>query len=86
MIILDRIAAAENLAATQNEIDREIGAVAAAYDAPPDSVRRVYRERGAMDDLRVTITHRKVLDFLVERASVEEVRGTAEPIDKKKPS
>lgn len=85
-IILDRISREENLAATQNEIDREIGAVAAAYDVPPDSVRRVYRERGMMDDLRTNITHRKVLDFLVERASVEEVRGTAEPIDNEKPS
>ena len=85
-VILGRIAGAENLDATQGEIDREINAVAAAYKVPPDFVTRDYRKRGVMDDLRVTITNRKVLDFLVDRARVEEVSGAAEPIDKEKPS
>ena len=86
VIILDRIARAENLTATQNEIDREINAAAAAYNVPPDSVAKAYRERGMMEELQVSIVNAKVLDLLVERARVEEVSGSAEPIDKEKPS
>lgn len=86
MIILGRIAREENLGATRGEVEREINAAAAMYNVPPDSVREAYGERGMMDELRVSVTNGKVLDLLVERARVEEVSGTEEPIDKEKPS
>ena len=85
-IILGRIAREENLGATRGEVEREINAAAAAYNVPPDSLLRTYGEREIMDELRVSVTNAKVLDLLVERARVEEISGSAEPIDKEKPS
>ncbi len=85
-IILGRIAGKENLGATRDEVEREINAAAAMYNVPPDSLLRTYGKREITDELRVSVTNAKVLDLLVERARVEEISGSAEPIDKEKPS
>lgn len=81
-VILDRIAKAENISAEETEVSSEIERIAASYGVEPDAVFKAYSEKGMMDNLRDGITSRKVLDFIVDKALVEEVSWSPHPIDK----
>ena len=79
-LVLEAVAAAENLTATEEEYEEEIKVMGEAYQMEPDKVKELLGESGVkqvMDDLAV----RKAVDFVVENA--KEAKPAAKKSTKK---
>jgi trigger factor len=70
-LVIRRIAQAEGLSVTEEEVDQEIRSIAQAMNIPPARARDSFREEGRLDNLRATLLARKVVDFLVDQAIIE---------------
>ncbi len=68
-LLLDRIADAENIEVSDEEIDREIRAVAEQSKQSPEAVRARLTQDGALDRIRNRIRNDKALDFLYEKSA-----------------
>jgi trigger factor len=70
-LIIRRIAQAEGLSIADEDIDREIEAVALANNIPLARAKETFGEEERRDDLRASLLSRKVVDFLVGQAIME---------------
>jgi len=68
-IILEKIAEAEKVEVSDQELDGEIEAVAAQSKQPLDAVRARLAKDGALDRIRQRMRHDKTLDVLYARSS-----------------
>jgi trigger factor len=66
-LILDRIADKEKIEVTDEELEKEIAAVAEQTKQPVESVRARLTKDGALDRIRNRIRSEKTLDFLYRR-------------------
>ena len=69
-LLLEKIAAAEGIAASDEEVDRRVEAVARASGEQAGPVRERYRQDWARAALRSRIASEKTLDFLLREADV----------------
>ena len=79
-LVLEAVAAAENLTASEEEYEEEIKVMGEAYQMEPDKVKELLGENGVkqvMEDLAV----RKAVDFVVENA--KEAKPAAKKSTKK---
>ena len=67
-LLLDRIASAENIAASDEELSAEIGRMAAGSRQTPEALRARLTKEGRLDNLRGAIRSEKVVDFLLSHA------------------
>ena len=67
-LLLDRIASAENLTASDEELSAEIERMAASSRQTPDALRARLTKEGRLDSLRGAIRSEKVVDFLLSHA------------------
>ncbi len=70
MLVLDRIAETQGLAATDDEIDARVEEIAAANDTTPAKVYASLQKSGRLDSIEREITERKVFDFLKEQSEI----------------
>lgn len=68
-VLLNKLAAAENLEPTPAEVEAELDAAAAELRQSTDSVRARLTENGALDRIQSRIRHEKALNFLVDSAT-----------------
>ena len=68
-IILEKIAEAEKVEVSDQELDGEIEAVAAQSKQPLDAVRARLAKDGALDRIRQRMRHDKTLDLLYRRSA-----------------
>jgi trigger factor len=80
-ILLERIADAENIEPTDEEIGREIEAIAEGTRQSVEQVRAALTKQGGERSIADRLRHRKALDLLIEtaRVSEEEWREDAPP-------
>jgi len=78
LMVLDAIAAAENLTATPAEIDARVAEMAQALRVPADAFRKHLEDSGMLDGVEQSILHRKATDLLVAGAEIEETLLPAE--------
>jgi trigger factor len=71
--ILERIAEAEEIDATDADFDEEIALIALQSDESPRRVRAKLEKRGVMDVLQNQIIERKVVDLVRSHATFEDV-------------
>ena len=71
--LLAALAEAENLEATDADVDERLDAMAAGRGMPPAELRKVAHEQGWHEAIRSELVDQKALDLLVDRADVEEV-------------
>ena len=69
-MLLEKIAAAEGITASDEEVDRRVEAVARASGEQAGPVRERYRQDWARAALRSRIASEKTLDFLLREADV----------------
>jgi len=69
------VAKAEDLVATDEELELEVAQAAAQMGQKPKQVRRELERRGAMQAIRSDIVRAKALRFLVEHAKVVDEEG-----------
>jgi trigger factor len=63
-LLLDRVAEKENISVTDEEIDREVAALAEQSKQTPENIRARLTRDGALDRIRNRIRNEKTLDFL----------------------
>ena len=71
-LLLERIAEAENIETTDEEINREIEVIAASSSQTPEQVRAALTKQGGERSIADRLRQRKTLDLLVENARVSE--------------
>ncbi|MBQ7037014.1 MAG: trigger factor [Clostridia bacterium] len=76
-LILEKIAAIENIKATDEEIDEELQKMADAYKMDLDKIKKIMGEN--LDGIAADLTTNKTLAFLVENAEVKKPRKKAAP-------
>ncbi len=74
--LLQAIAKAEGIAATDGDVDDRIRAIAEADGRPTSLIRSFFEEQDQIDSLRSSILERKVADWVVEAGTVEEVEAS----------
>src|SRR5919107_1193104 len=72
-LVLDAIAAAENITADEEEVMHEIGHLAEDSERNPEDIAGVMRANGTYSMLEEEISRQKALDFLVENATPVEM-------------
>lgn len=70
MLVLDRIAETQDLAATDDEIDARVEEIATANDTTPAKVYASLQKAGRLESIEREITERKVFDFLKEQSEI----------------
>jgi trigger factor len=66
-LLLDKIADAEHIEVSDEEIDREVQALASQTKQSPDAVRARLTREGALDRIRNRLRNDKALDYLYRR-------------------
>ena len=70
MLLVEKIAAAEGITASEEEVDARVEALARASGAQAASVREQYGQDWARETMRSQLVSEKTLDFLLEHADV----------------
>lgn len=75
--ILDRIAEAEKIEASDEDVDREISQLAERSGVAQDVIRARLTKEGSLDSIREQVRNRKALDLVIASADtrIEEVAG-----------
>ena len=71
--LLEAVAKAESIEATDEDIDQRLGEMAEARRMPPEQLRKIAHDQGWYEAMRSEFVDQKALDLLIERAEVEEV-------------
>jgi trigger factor len=80
-MLLERVAEAENIEVTQDEIDAEIESVAEASRQSVEQVRAALTKQGGERSIADRLRNRKALDFLVQHAQVRDEEWREEPAE-----
>jgi trigger factor len=72
LIAIDRVAEAQNLRATEDEVDARVHELAAATGRTPAQARGELQKNDRLDAVAREITERKVLEFLKSQSEVED--------------
>ncbi|WP_199618426.1 trigger factor [Paenibacillus alkalitolerans] len=67
-LVLESIAKAEGLEATDEELEKELQEMSETYRRPVDELRRILESNGRLDDIRNELSTKKAVDFLVEHS------------------
>ena len=80
-LIIEAIAKEHGIESTDEDIEEEMGKLAARYNMPPDVVRKGMEEKGSIDEMKFGIVEKKVFDYIIENSEVEEVDQLEEESD-----
>lgn len=78
-LLLEAIADKENLAVTDEEINKHIEQTAKARNTAPAKLRAEWQRDGRLDNVTYSLRQEKVLKFLVDNAQVTEVEKLSQP-------
>lgn len=76
-LVMEAVAAAENMEASEEEIEEEIGKMAEAYQMETDKVKELLGENGKKQ-VKEDICIRKAVDFVVENAKESKAKAKKE--------
>jgi len=76
-LVLEKVAEAENIAVSDEEVDEELGKMAASYGMTAQDVKESFDEK-QIDTLKKDIAVRKAADFITEQAAEKEDMPAAE--------
>ncbi|MCI0481051.1 MAG: trigger factor [Candidatus Dadabacteria bacterium] len=82
-IILAEIRKIEDIKVTDVDIDRSLSGIAASYNMATEQVREIYRQNDLLEGLEASLAEQKVIDFIIENATIEEVPGEPIHVDNK---
>jgi trigger factor len=71
MLLLDRVAEIQGLAATDDDLDARVEEIAAANDTTPAKVYASMQKAGRLESLERELTEQKVFGFLMEQSEIK---------------
>jgi FKBP-type peptidyl-prolyl cis-trans isomerase (trigger factor) len=72
--VLDAVAEAHSLRATESDLDERINSMAAARGASAAQVYASLQKANRLQELERVLTEEKVFDFLLKQSTIEEVK------------
>jgi len=78
-MILDRIAEAEGIEVSDEELDAEIEKIAQQFNQPKEKIKGVLEKSGRIEGLKNDIRRNKVMEFLLENAQIAEDKEEETP-------
>ncbi len=78
-LILDQIATQENITVSDEDVTAGYARIAQDVGDTPEMVRKVYEQRGMVEDFKRQIRAEKTLEFLIEQANVVSAPAEAQP-------
>ncbi|HKQ33322.1 MAG TPA: trigger factor, partial [Thermodesulfobacteriota bacterium] len=82
-IILAEIRKKEDIKVSDEDIDGSLSGIAATYNMTTEQVRDIYRQNDLLEGLEASLAEQKVIDFIIENATIEEVPGEPIHVDNK---
>ena len=76
-LVLEAIAKAENIEATEEEIAQEVENFAKMYNRPVDEIRTMFQQNGYLDSIAYDLKIRKTIKFLAEHSKTAEENKSA---------
>jgi trigger factor len=73
-LVLDAIAEAHHLRATESDLDQRINSMAEARGAPAAQVYASLQKANRLQELERVLTEEKIFDFLLKQSTIEEVK------------
>lgn len=70
-LLLEAVAKAENLEATPADLEGEVAAMAAGYQAPVDEVRKIILKEGRLEALAKSVLRKKAANLIIDNAVAE---------------
>ncbi|HZG56495.1 trigger factor [Paenibacillus sp.] len=70
-LVLDAIAKAENLIATDEDLEKELETMASQYQRTVEEIRGILEANGRIDDVREELSAKRAVDFLVEHSKTK---------------
>jgi trigger factor len=70
ILVIDRLAEAQSLTATEDEIDRRVEEIAAANQTTPAKVYASLQKAGRLESIERELTEKKVFDFLTSQSEI----------------
>ncbi|MEQ9568641.1 MAG: hypothetical protein RLN75_00505, partial [Longimicrobiales bacterium] len=74
LLVVERIAEQQSLAASEDEIDDRVEEIAEKNDSNPSEVYARLQKSGRLEQLEREITERKVFEFLKEQSTVTDAQ------------
>lgn len=81
-LVLGEISRKEEISVSDEDINENLSSIAEQYNMPTDQIRGLYEQNNLLEGLVATLAERKVIDFIVENAEIEEVLAEDNPVDK----
>lgn len=74
-MLLDRIAMAENVSVSDEEVDAEIEKIASQINQPKEKVKGMLQKSGRIEAMRTDMRRNKVMEILLSKATIIEEKG-----------
>jgi trigger factor len=82
-LVLGEISRKEEISVSDEDIKENLSAIAQQYNMGTDQIRELYEQNNLLDGLEATLAERKVIDFIVENAEIDEVLAEENHVDNK---
>ena len=83
-LIFAEISKLENIFAEDKEVGEYLAAFASSQKVPVDKVLKYYKDNNLLNDVKVKLTDEKVIQFLMSKAKINEVKPKEEKKKQKK--
>jgi len=80
-IILGAISRAEEIKVSEEDINENLSGIAQGYNISTEQVREIYEQNKLLDGLEANLAEQKVIDFIIENATIEEVPSEQNHVD-----
>jgi trigger factor len=70
-LVLEAIAQKEDIKCTDEDLEKEVADMARQYNQEPDKIREFLTKQGNLDGLKYSVAMEKTIDFLVEKADIQ---------------
>jgi len=81
-LVLGEISRKEEIRVSDEDINENLSSIAQQYNMGTDQIRELYEQNNLLEGLEATLAERKVIDFIVENAEIDEVVAEENPVDK----
>ena len=81
-IVLGEISRKEEISVSDEDINENLSSIAQQYNMGTDQIRELYEQNNLLEGLEATLAERKVIDFIVENADIDEVLAEENHVDK----
>ncbi len=82
-LVLGEISRKEGISVSDEDINENLGTIAQQYNMEVDQIRELYQQNNLLEGLEATLAERKVIDFIVENAEIDEVLAQENHVDNK---